>query len=162
MTKVIFYLHGAGGNVLDTTCLLLKKLWHKKETAYVYTADANTADVLDEALWVFKPEAFVPHALHKEGCQADEQTPVYIGNEMPAEGVSTVLVNLSNETVAGWQKFGGIYEMISADEQAVVQGRARYQQYSEADCVMSHHRINHIRSHYFRVGSVARTAETLS
>lgn len=157
MTIVNFYLHKAKAAVLDTTCLLLRHLWHAKETTYVYVPDASLAKTLDEVMWIFEPQAFVPHRLYEDSNQGAAQAPIYIGTKEPPEALCSALINLSGRQVGAWHRFKKIYEIVAADEQAINQGRALYKQYKTAGCEMYHHRIDRIRSHYFKSVSAEQT-----
>lgn len=146
MTLVRFYLHDQAGAVaqLDMACRLLQKAQRENSTAYVYAADAHGAKQLEEALWIFTPEAFVPHCLHPQ----DEALPasVRIGHVPPPQHTDQLLMNLSTEIPPDYDRFNRLFECISADKTQVQAGRRRYRVYREQGHKLEHHKIYGIRS----------------
>lgn len=110
-------------------CQLCADLYRAKQRVFVYTADQQTAELLDELLWQFDPERFVPHNLAGEGPAYG--APVEISWQ-PPQRQRPVLVNLT----AGIPEFAGrfqqIIEFVPADEQLKIQARERYKQYRQS------------------------------
>lgn len=67
--RVDFYLvteTGAQAPLL-LCCRLLEKAYQQQHKVYVQTPSQQEAEALDELLWTFKDECFIPHNLQGEG-----------------------------------------------------------------------------------------------
>lgn len=65
MTRVDFYLlDGKGAEVvIEFTCRLIEKIRSNSQKAHVHADDQDLLYRIDQALWNFKPESFIPHCL---------------------------------------------------------------------------------------------------
>lgn len=123
-------------NELSTTpahfvfaCQLCADLYRAKKRVFVYTASQQDAEQLDELLWQFDPDRFVPHNLTGEGPAYG--APVEIGWQPPRQN-RQVLLNLSTEIPAFANRFQQVIEFVPADEQLKAQARERYKQYRQS------------------------------
>ncbi len=92
MTRVEFYVlpsaHPEGR--LRAACQLAAKGWRHGLPVFLRCADDSQCGELDELLWRFKPESFIPHGLYA----SDPQGPVVIGRDEPPAWEPGLLVNL--------------------------------------------------------------------
>ncbi|QDQ39106.1 DNA polymerase III subunit chi [Legionella geestiana] len=120
-------------------CRLIEKAWLRKHQVFVFCDTEADAETLDEALWTFKPQSFIPHNLQGEG--PDYPPPVQIGLAEP-RGFNDILVNLSAGIPAFYGRFQRVIEIISGKEAAREAGRARYRGYRTAGCALQTHTLS--------------------
>ena len=85
-TKIDFYIlpSAATSARLDFACKLTEKAWRLGHRVYLHCSDAAQRQDLDERLWRFKGESFVPHShctmrsIHniKGGLQRENKSPM--------------------------------------------------------------------------------------
>ena len=63
--QVDFYIleTAAAHEQLRTACRLAEKAWHKGHRVFIHTDSKETARSLDDMLWTYRQDSFVPHAL---------------------------------------------------------------------------------------------------
>ena len=80
-------------------CELAKRAFESGQPALILARSADQADALDEKLWEFDEQAFIPHQI--AGDDDDAITPVLIvapGTETPDR---TLVINLRDECAPG-------------------------------------------------------------
>ena len=55
------------GERLHTACRIISKAFQQKHNIYVHARDKAEAEQLDELLWTFRAESFIPHHLVGDG-----------------------------------------------------------------------------------------------
>lgn len=115
-------------NPLLLVCELAKKAFRSGQTSLILARTLGQAEQLDELLWSFEDEAFIPHQI--AGNEDDDITPVLI----VAPGVSTpdrsLLINLRDECAKG--PFERVLEVVPADPAARTGSRERWRTYQQA------------------------------
>ncbi len=86
------------GKRLTTACRIIEKAFQQKHSIYVHAANKAEAEQLDELLWNFRPDSFVPHHLVGDG--PTPPPPVRIGWQQIPPEASDVLINLHAEAPA--------------------------------------------------------------
>lgn len=127
MTKVDFYV------LPDATsearwlfaCKLAEKVQRLGMKVLIVTDTEAEARQLDELLWTFKPESFVPHQLINGGKPA----PVEITFTDQAGEHQGLLLNLSNNIPGWFSRFERISEVVIQDPHALATSRERYSFY---------------------------------
>ena len=99
--------------------------------------DAATTGALDRLLWLDPPLAFLPHC-RMESAIASE-TPIWIDETLAHAGPATVLVNLHPEPPPFFSRFERLAEIVGADEDQLLAGRARFRYYRERGYEMRRH-----------------------
>src|SRR5688572_28254355 len=79
MTKVDFYLikENSLETGLNIVCRLLDKAYQQKHAVYIQVSSEETARILDDLLWTFREDSFIPHNLANQS--EIIQSPVLIG-----------------------------------------------------------------------------------
>lgn len=113
---------------LAFACQLIEKAYLQQQTVYVHTSSAEDAERIDNLLWTFKDDSFIPHALY----QANDPSPpaVQIGHG-EALVKANILVNLCNKIPAFYQQYPRIIEIVFNDPIVQQLARERYKQYRE-------------------------------
>ena len=75
MAEVLFY-HLERGSALDVLPPLLEKCLERGWRAVVQTADVNSIEALDLALWTYRDTSFLPHG--KAGGDFEAEQPILI------------------------------------------------------------------------------------
>lgn len=141
MSRVDFYLLGGttARQRLEFACRLTEKAWRLRRQVYLHTADDAAARQLDQLLWQFRDDAFVPHRLiDAEGPAA----PVLIGcHPDPAPGHDDLLINLSFEVPAFFDRFQRTSEIVTRAPEVLTASRRHWRLYQQRGCEVRSHDI---------------------
>jgi DNA polymerase-3 subunit chi len=129
MTSIDFYILGATKQLdrLDFVCRLVEKVYGEGRKVYLHTENEKQAIWLDEHLWKFKADAFIPHNI--------------IGNaEQPEAQIhhADVLVNLSRPIPTFFSRFDRVLEVVIQDEAVLEETRKHYKFYKERGYEVTH------------------------
>jgi DNA polymerase-3 subunit chi len=101
--------------------------------------DADAAS-LDDLLWTFAQDSFVPHEIL--GAESDwEETPVLLSAGRQPPVPPDLIVNLGSTLPAGVQDVAGVMEIIDADPARRTSGRARWRQYKDLGVEPTTHKL---------------------
>ncbi|WP_432454501.1 DNA polymerase III subunit chi [Agarivorans sp. QJM3NY_29] len=109
-------------------CQIVAQYYRNGERSVVYCASKQHAERLDELLWQFEPEQFVPHNLNGEGPQGG--APVEITWQVPRQR-RQCLVNLTSTAVDFARNFQHLIDFVPADEIGKAAARERYRVYRQ-------------------------------
>ncbi len=135
MTRIDFYQ--VGGDEHLFACRLIDMVYRRGHQIYVHTASEAAASALDEHLWTFKPDAYVPHVLFSEIADV----PVKIGFENEPDEHQDVLINLSGEIPHFFSRFDRVAEVVPVDQNSRQSARKNYAYYKERGYVLNYHQI---------------------
>ena len=131
MARADFYLI-AKPRFLDKPLLLVCELARKAndsgQPALILVSSADQAEALDELLWEFDPDAYIPHQIAGTD-EDDDITPVLIVPPEMLPPMRPLVINLRNEPVTG--EFTRVLEVVPADASAREPLRARWKFYKE-------------------------------
>lgn len=140
MTRVDFYL--LPDVDIDAkyrfACRLALRAIHAGQQVHIRTASEELGAMLDDLMWAYPEDRFVPHSLAPAPDAAS--APVRIGNGEPAPGADDVLVNLADDVPEFFARFERVAEVVTAPERAG--GRARYRHYRERGYPLFHHDLD--------------------
>ncbi|MBI2786554.1 MAG: DNA polymerase III subunit chi, partial [Legionella longbeachae] len=97
------------------------------------------AEYLDELLWTFKEDSFIPHNLQGEG--PEPPPPIQIGYEKEPRGFNDILLNLSNSIPPFYSRFKRVMELVINIEAEKEQSRLHYREYRARGCELFTHHI---------------------
>jgi DNA polymerase-3 subunit chi len=120
-------------------CRLLEKAYLKGHRIYVQCSNQQEAHDLDELLWTFRDDAFIPHNLQGEG--PEPPPPVQIGFDKEPRGFNDILLNLANDIPAFHNKFKRIIELVINIELEKEKSRAHYKEYRSKGYTLQTHEI---------------------
>jgi len=106
-------------------CELARKAHDANLWTLVLARDDEQAQRLDELLWEFDADAYIPHQL--AGDEEDELTPVLIATPDADTPMRALVINLRDEPVNG--SFERVLEVVPADDSARGPLRERWKQY---------------------------------
>ena len=127
--RVDFYLTSKGEDCNRElfTCRLIEKAYLKGHRIFVFCDDEVQAHSLDELLWTFRDDSFVPHNLQGEG--PEPPPPVQIGFSTQPRQYTDILVNFSENIPEFCHQFKRIIEIVGPEEEEKEQSRAHYKFY---------------------------------
>ena len=117
-------------------CELAKKASDAGMATLVLARDSAQAEQLDDLLWSFEPDAFVPHQI--AGAEIDEEeAAVLIAAPEHDIALRPLVINLRDAAVEG--EFDRVLEVVPADESARAPSRERWKQYAARGLDVSKH-----------------------
>lgn len=141
MPKIDFYiLHEEGQTArLTFACRLIEKAYHNRHKIYIHTENQEDAYALDECLWTYRDDSFIPHHLVGDG--PDPAPPVQIGFENKPEKQRDILINLSLKVPEFYTEFARVIELVSSDEAIQVISREHYRTYRTNGFSITTHKL---------------------
>jgi DNA polymerase-3 subunit chi len=112
---------------LRLTCRLIEKAYKNRHRIYVHTDTEKTAHQLDEMLWTYREDSFLPHNLYGDG--PEPAPPIQIGFALTPEKQRDILINLSKDVPIFYPQFSRVLEIISNETDIQAAGREHYKQY---------------------------------
>jgi len=120
-------------------CRLLRKAY-RNGARVLLTAPPPTLAALDEALWTFEPQAFIPHVrLPGPAVAVAARTPIWLASELPALPRPPLLVNLGAGAPQDADEFERVIEVVATDDGSVQAGRDRWRHYEGWGVKPKHH-----------------------
>lgn len=120
-------------------CRLLEKAYNRGHRVYVYCNHKRDAELLDELLWTFRDDSFIPHNLQGEG--PEPPPPVQIGYDTEPRGFNDILLNMADQIPPFYSRFKRVMELVSNVEDQKEQSRAHYKEYRAKGCELHTHNI---------------------
>ena len=146
MGKVDFYILSGDGadEPLRVACRLADKAWRQGNRVRVQVSDPDALHRLDNLMWTFRQESFLPHEV--DGGNAETTTldpaPVMLGAGVGAGGhLPDVLINLTDAVPERADEISRIAEIVPADDGSKQAGRARYRRYREQGFELDSHEV---------------------
>ena len=143
--RIDFYLleepTGAACDV--TACRIAEKAWLQGHRVHLHVDSPESARRLDDLLWTWRDESFVPHAVRGADEPADEDAPppVTIGWGRIPEFAADVLLNLDTHVPDGFERFARVAELVGGAEPDRNAGRERFRRYRAHGCELRTHRL---------------------
>lgn len=144
--RIDFYLlaeadPGPGSGARDATaCRIAEKAWRRGHRVHLHTESADATRRLDDLLWTWRDESFVPHSI----CDSDEapgEVAVTLGWGALPGFASDVLLNLDPAVPAGFERFARIVEVVGGSHSSRAAGRERFRRYRGSGCGLLTHRL---------------------
>ena len=141
--RIDFYLVGdpAPAAREAAACRIAETAWRRGRRVHVHAGSREAAGRLDDLLWTWRDESFVPHAV----CGADEAAgggvPVTIGWGALPGFADDVLLNLDPRAPDGFERFARVAEVVGGADSDRAAGRERFRRYRERGCEPNTHRI---------------------
>jgi DNA polymerase-3 subunit chi len=137
MTRIDFFQIDGKESMLAFACRLVDKAYHQKHKIYVHTESASDSGELDDLLWTFRLDRFIPHALHSSGITA----PVHIGHEDDPGEHRDVLVNLSGKIPHFFSRFERVTEVVPEDDLKRKNARENFRFYRDRGYRLEYHNL---------------------
>ncbi len=112
---------------LRLVCELAKRGFANGLPTLVLVRDRTQAEELDDLLWSFEPDAFIPHQIAGEDMDGEEEADVLIVPPDADVPMRPLVINLRDAVVDG--DFDRVLEVVPADPAARDPLRERWKQY---------------------------------
>ena len=110
---------------LRAACLLAGKAWKAGLPVFLRGADQAQCAELDQLLWRFRAESFIPHGMHED----DPQAPIVIGLDQEPAQAGGVLLSLHPQLSPHLERFSRIIEIVNQEPTLLAQCRENFRQY---------------------------------
>lgn len=108
-------------------CQLALKAWRAGMPVFVRGSDQAQCAELDELMWRFKNDSFLPHDLH----QHNPQAPVVLGLDDPPEASQGLLINLNPTLSPHLEQFSRVIEIVNQEPQLLALCRENFRLYRQ-------------------------------
>lgn len=121
---------------LKTACRLAAQAYTRSMSVFVLTDSEQVSERVDELLWDFPSDRFLPHVINVE--KPTYPNLVRIHHQVPDDS-HYVLINLTEQPVAIAGKFERIFEIVLPQE--TDSATARRDHYEKLNCTIQTHTI---------------------
>jgi DNA polymerase-3 subunit chi len=104
-------------------CLQASHFYRQNQRVFIYTEDQAHAEKVDELLWAFDSDSFVPHNLVGEGPKQGAAVEI---SYQPPRGRRAVLINLTESVPNFANQFQFVVDFVPSDETLKQQARERF------------------------------------
>jgi len=141
VTQVDFYIlaQQQPEDWLDFTCRLTEKAYRLGHKIYIHTRTQQDAEQLDEKLWTYEGNSFLPHGLASEPLAS--LPPIQIGHDHEPQGYSDLLINLASPVPVFFSRFRRVAEIVPNIESHKAQSREHYRFYRDRGYPLRSHQI---------------------
>lgn len=144
MTRVDFYvLSDADTHTRSMmVCKLAEKAFRHDKPVFIHSEDEQLLKQLDEQLWQFRRDSFVPHSLlsTSEIASQVDSDPVQLSSGEPAND-RRVLINLASSVPTFFSRFERTLEVVNQAPEVRDTGRDRYRFYQHRGYPLHHHKM---------------------
>jgi DNA polymerase-3 subunit chi len=129
MPRIEFYVLSSADALgrLRAACQLALKAWNAGLPVFVRASDEAQCGELDELLWSFKGERFVPHDLHQDA----PLSPVVLGIDEAPSADQGVLINLGSSLSPHVERFSRIIEIVNQQPELLSACRENFRTYRQ-------------------------------
>ena len=141
MPKIDFYILPESNLAasLPLICRIIEKAYKQKHRIYIHTGNQETAHLLDETLWTYRDDSFLPHNLYGEG--PDPAPPIQIGFGVTPEKQRDILINLDQQIPPFHTQFNRVLEFVLQETATQEAGRERYRYYRTQGFQLNTHKL---------------------
>ena len=139
MTQVAFHI-GIDDRVAYC-CRLVRKVLASGAQALIL-GDAALLRRVDAALWADEAAGFTPHAMADAPAPVASRSPVLLAAQVPTDlARQSVLINMTDQLLDDPHTRERVIELVSADEQAIQEARARWKSYKQRGFELANHDV---------------------
>ena len=124
--------------LLVHTCFQAAHFYRQNQRVFIYTRDQAQAHEVDELLWSFEPDSFVPHNLTGEG--PTNGSPVEISWQ-PPRNRRPILINLTDTVPVFANQYSFIVDFVPENESLKTLARERYKHFKQLGFQVKHQTI---------------------
>ena len=125
-------------------CRLTEKAYLRGMSVAILAPGADDIRALDDLLWTFSDQSFVPHKVCATEPDAHAATAVRLMQALPAGDsfATDVLVNLSQQMPAEPLRFARIVEILDGEPERRRLGRERFKSYRDMQLTLKTHQVD--------------------
>ncbi len=125
-------------------CKLAESQWQQGRRILIQTENLTQSQSLDDLLWSFKENSFIPHAVATLE-PIDQQQPILISHQKIADNNFESIINISSQLADITNRSTLIIkEILNQQEKRKISGRQNYKFYRESGYTLSHHTLETI------------------
>lgn len=127
MTQVDFYILNKQ-SVQDQylfTCRVLEKAQQQGNRVLIQTDNENKAKELDQLIWAYNPNSFLPHVLLNNSGEL-HRSPIAIGWQQDPAHHDDIIINLSSEMPSFYSRFKRYIGIVVQEDQVLAQTRRHF------------------------------------
>ena len=129
MTDVSFY-HLTTSPLEHALPKLMERVYGSGEKAVLLTESEEQASALNDLLWNYSTESFLPHGMHKDGNDAEQ--PIYITPALENPNEASILVVTQNNPPESIDDFSRCLYMFNGDDNSsLIAARAQWRSYKD-------------------------------
>ena len=142
LIRVDFYLlnDSQAQTIWLVACRLLEKAYQRGHRVFVLCENQKDAEHIDDLLWTYKDDSFIPHNLQGEG--PEPPPPVQIGYDAEPRGFNDILLNMASTIPPYFSRFRRVMEVVAANNDAKEISRNHYREYRSKQCELHTHNID--------------------
>ena len=134
MTQIDFYeLDPARHRYDQLVCQLCQKAYEHRQPTLLLTRDSEQSQYLDQKLWTFRDDSFVPHDTEES---RELVTPILIHDAPEPRGERQLLINLSSSVPEYFAQFERVIELVTDENRNTA--REHYSYYKERGYPLKH------------------------
>lgn len=144
MPKIDFYIltEGDADGRFQMACRLIEKAYRNQHRVYIHTENSTDAHTIDELLWTYREESFLPHNLYGEG--PEPAPPIQIGFDLTPAKHRDILINLAHSVPAFYGQFARVLEIVANDVTIQTRSRENYRHYRTQGHDIASHKLQTI------------------
>lgn len=144
MPRIDFYILDAAGLSarLRLACRLIEKAYKNKHRIFINMDNAEEAHMLDELLWTYRDDSFLPHNLYGDG--PEPAPPIQIGYQVTPNKHRDILLNLSKTIPDFYPQFTRVLEIVTNDTAIQNTSRENYKHYRNQGHDINTHKLQNI------------------
>ena len=119
------------------SCKLASKFCYELTPAHIHTSQSQYATQIDDLLWEYPQDRFVPHVIANRTL---DQCLVTVGYEDSFDGRGGVLINTTQEIPVIAEQFDEIYELVLANERP--RARNQFREYRSRQYELHHQELD--------------------
>ena len=139
MTQVDFYLLSTSDVALRLryACVLAELEYKQGKTVYLNMQSPEDCKAIDEKLWSFRDNSFIPHNIAGAGT-----APIIIGCAPNIPTTDDVLINLCHPVPDFFSRFHHVKEIVIEEDKIKDETRKNFRYYKDRGYPLQHHKIN--------------------
>ncbi|SHF51294.1 DNA polymerase III, chi subunit [Microbulbifer donghaiensis] len=140
MTRIDFYvLASAQPQEADLfACRLAEKAYRSGLRVLLAVDDRERAEQLDQLLWTFREDSFLPHA--PQGAEQNAAVEINCGED---PGIHHgLLINLCSEVPGWFSRFERLAEIVVQQPDSLARSRSRFSHFRDRGYPLQSHKIN--------------------
>ena len=116
LEKVYFY-NSSKRDILADISWLTEKLYKERNRILIFCKDDETVKIIDDFLWAYRDEEFIPHSIEKE--EQASVYPILITSEIDRDYKHNILLALNGVLIQekNCQKFTNVYYFFDNQEE---------------------------------------------
>ena len=127
------------GGQFKLACRIVEKAYRLGHRVYVRTDNEDDTNVLDDLLWTFSQNSFVPHQLSTESNLLEST--VVIGEHPPSAEGTDVVISVADDPVLDFTAYLRVVDIVGFEDDEKASGRGRFRYYRERGVEPNTHQI---------------------